>query len=287
VLVARLEHPVLVEVGQERAPAQLDRRLQLAGRQARVEGRHVGLAAQADAVAARDQGVLGGRPQGAPQRPSGAAQRRASARVEHIRPEPRRHRAPWMLARMQCQPPQQRPRSAAGGGVDRPPVDLGLELAQEPHSQHPGKRTPVVRIVSRVLDGTVTAARHRQPMSTTTPTSSFDAGVLRRAFENHDPAGLLALYADDATIELADARNTPSRPLRLEGREAIRAHLEDVLARDMTHAVDVVAVGEDAVGYSLRCAYPDGTRVLCAATAQLRDGRIVREVGVQVWDAGN
>ncbi|MCW3047551.1 MAG: nuclear transport factor 2 family protein [Solirubrobacterales bacterium] len=124
-------------------------------------------------------------------------------------------------------------------------------------------------------------------MSTTTPTSSFDAGVLRRAFENHDPAGLLALYADDATIELADARNTPSRPLRLEGREAIRAHLEDVLARDMTHAVDVVAVGEDAVGYSLRCAYPDGTRVLCAATAQLRDGRIVREVGVQVWDAGN
>jgi ketosteroid isomerase-like protein len=121
-------------------------------------------------------------------------------------------------------------------------------------------------------------------MSTTT-TSTFDAGALRRAFENHDAAGLLALYADDATVEVADAQNTPSRPLRLEGREAIRAHLEDVLAREMTHAVDVVAVGEDAVGYSLRCAYPDGTRVLCAATAQLRDGRIIREVGVQAWDA--
>jgi ketosteroid isomerase-like protein len=122
-------------------------------------------------------------------------------------------------------------------------------------------------------------------MSTTT-TSTFDAGALRRAFENHDAAGLLALYADDATVEVADPQNTPSRPLRLEGREAIRAHLEDVLAREMTHAVDVVAVGEDAVGYSLRCAYPDGTRVLCAATAQLRDGRIIREVGVQAWDAG-
>jgi ketosteroid isomerase-like protein len=123
-------------------------------------------------------------------------------------------------------------------------------------------------------------------MSTTT-TSTFDAGALRRAFENHDAAGLLALYADDATVEVADAQNTPSRPLRLEGREAIRAHLEDVLAREMTHAVDVVAVGEDAVGYSLRCAYPDGTRVLCAATAQLRDGRIIREIGVQAWDAGS
>jgi ketosteroid isomerase-like protein len=124
-------------------------------------------------------------------------------------------------------------------------------------------------------------------MSTTTTTSTFDAGALRRAFENHDAAGLAALYAHDATVELADAQNTPSRPLRLEGREAIRAHLEDVLAREMTHAVDVVAVGEDAVGYSLRCAYPDGTRVLCAATAQLRDGRIIREIGVQAWDAGS
>jgi ketosteroid isomerase-like protein len=122
-------------------------------------------------------------------------------------------------------------------------------------------------------------------MSTIT-TSTFDAGALRRAFENHDAAGLVALYAADATIEIADAQNTPSRPLRLEGREAIRAHLEDVLAREMTHTVDIVAVGDDAVGYSLRCAYPDGTRVLCAASAQLRDGRIIREVGVQAWDAG-
>jgi ketosteroid isomerase-like protein len=120
--------------------------------------------------------------------------------------------------------------------------------------------------------------------TTTTSRSPFDADALRRAFENHDAAGLLALYADDATVELADARNTPSRPLRLEGREAIRAHLEDVLGRELTHVVDIVAVGDDAVGYSLRCAYPDGTRVLCAATARLRDGRIVREVGVQAWD---
>ena len=31
--------------------------------------------------------------------------------------------------------------------------------------------------------------------------------------------------------------------------------------------------------------YADGTKVVCSATAELRDGRIVREVGVQAWDA--
>ena len=42
----------------------------------------------------------------------------------------------------------------------------------------------------------------------------------------------------------------------------------------MTHSVEAVVVGDDALGYSIRCAYPDGTRVLCVATATLRDGRI-------------
>jgi hypothetical protein len=58
-----------------------------------------------------------------------------------------------------------------------------------------------------------------------------------------------------------------------------------VYARDMSHEVDLVAAGPDAIGYAVRCAYPDGTRVLCSAVAQLRDGRIVREVGVQAWDS--
>lgn len=123
-------------------------------------------------------------------------------------------------------------------------------------------------------------------MSSTTTTSSttFDTGALRRAFRDQDPAPLLDLYAADATIELVDARNQPSNPRRLEGREAIRAHLEDVFGRDMTHTVDIVAAGDAAAAYSLRCEYSDGTRVVCAAVAELRDGKIVREVGVQAWD---
>jgi ketosteroid isomerase-like protein len=123
-------------------------------------------------------------------------------------------------------------------------------------------------------------------MSTTTNTTSpIDAAALRRAFADRDAAALLALYADDAEIELVDAQNTPSSPRRIKGREAIRAHLEDVLGRDMTHELDIVAAGDESLGYSVRCAYPDGMRVVCVATAQVKDGRIARELGVQAWDA--
>jgi len=114
---------------------------------------------------------------------------------------------------------------------------------------------------------------------------SFDAGTLRAAIESRDVATLGELYADDATIEVVDAGNTPSRPRTLDGRAEIDAFLRDVYGRDMTHSVDLVARAEDALGYSVRCSYPDGTRVLCNAVAHLRDGRIAREVIVQAWDA--
>jgi len=71
----------------------------------------------------------------------------------------------------------------------------------------------------------------------------------------------------------------------LSGGEALLAHFEDVFARDMTHDVETVAASDDCVGYSVRCSYADGTKVVCAATATVLDGRIVRELGVQAWDA--
>jgi ketosteroid isomerase-like protein len=120
---------------------------------------------------------------------------------------------------------------------------------------------------------------------TTIPSTSIDADAFRRAFSDRDADALLALYADDASVELVDHLNQPSTPRRIRGREELGAHLRDVFAREMTHAVDIVAVAADALGYVVRCTYPDGTKVVCAATAELRDGRIVREVGVQAWDA--
>ena len=121
-------------------------------------------------------------------------------------------------------------------------------------------------------------------MTTTSAPVTFDADALRRAFHDRDARVLSSLYSDDATLELADAEHTPSQPQRIQGREAIDAHIAELFGREMTHAVEDVAIGDDTLGYSIRCSYPDGTRVLCVATAKLRDGRITRQVAAQVWD---
>jgi len=119
---------------------------------------------------------------------------------------------------------------------------------------------------------------------TSIPTTTFDVAALRRAFADRDATALAALHADDATLELIDAEHTPSHPQRIAGREAVDAYIADLFSREMTHSVEDVAVGDGVLGFSLRCRYPDGTRVLCVATAKLRDGRIVRQVAAQAWD---
>jgi SnoaL-like protein len=122
-------------------------------------------------------------------------------------------------------------------------------------------------------------------MTTTTHThTSFDVGALRSGIEQRNAGALTGLYAPDASIEIADAEHGPSRPLRIEGAEAIGAHLADVYGREMEHRVELAAATGDTLGYTVRCAYPDGTLVRCVAMAELRDGRIVRELVAQAWD---
>jgi hypothetical protein len=120
--------------------------------------------------------------------------------------------------------------------------------------------------------------------TTNTVSTPFDTAALRRGIEGREPATVLALYHPDATIEIADAAHGPSAPLSVQGRDAIAAHLADVYGREMEHAVDIVAASPEAVGYTVRCAYPDGTVVRCVAVAELRDGLITREIGAQAWD---
>ena len=119
----------------------------------------------------------------------------------------------------------------------------------------------------------------------TTITSTFDAAALRAAIEGRDPAALADLYTDDCVVEIADQTNTPSKPARVEGKAALRAVFDDVYGRDMTHRVGTVAVGPDAIRYTVHCEYPDGTKVLCAGISELRDGKIARETGVQAWES--
>jgi hypothetical protein len=120
---------------------------------------------------------------------------------------------------------------------------------------------------------------------TPTPSTAFDTAALRRGVEGRDPAALVELYAGDATLEITDAAHGPSDPLRLQGRDAIGAQLRDVYGRDMEHRVELVTATDDALAYTVRCAYPDGILVRCVSIAELRDGQIVREIVAQAWDS--
>ena len=119
-------------------------------------------------------------------------------------------------------------------------------------------------------------------MSTTEMT--FDSTAFRRGVEERDAACLAALYADDAELLLVDKLNPPSRPRVLRGRNEIAAYLDDICSRDMTHRVDHLLTDGRTVSFTESCEYPGGRRVLCSATLDLADGRIVRELGLQVWD---
>ena len=121
-------------------------------------------------------------------------------------------------------------------------------------------------------------------MTTIPSSTTFDVAALQRAFADRDAAALAVLHADDATLEFVDAEHTPSHPQRVAGREAIDAYIADLFAREMTHSVEDIALGDSALGFTVRCRYPDGTRVLCVATARLREGRISHQVAAQAWD---
>jgi ketosteroid isomerase-like protein len=113
---------------------------------------------------------------------------------------------------------------------------------------------------------------------------SLDFEALRRAIENLDADQLVGLYADDAQMLTVNRYTTPSSPKVLKGKEQIAEHLRDVCGRAMTHRVENEVVGEDRVAFNEACEYPDGTKVLCAATLEVRDGQITRQVNVEAWD---
>jgi ketosteroid isomerase-like protein len=116
-------------------------------------------------------------------------------------------------------------------------------------------------------------------------TTAFDTEALRRGIEERDAATLRGLYAPDAEMTVVDRNAPPSHPRVLHGRTAIGEYLDDTCGRDMTHRLERVVVSGDAAAFTQACRYPDGTRVLCLAMLDLRDGLIVQQTAVQEWDA--
>lgn len=121
-------------------------------------------------------------------------------------------------------------------------------------------------------------------MSTQNTASGLDFEAMRRGIEQLDAELLVNLYADDAELRVVNRNTTPSSPRELKGKEEISEYLRDVCGRAMTHRIEREVVGENRVAFNEACEYPDGTRVLCAATLDIKDGKIVRQVNVEAWD---
>jgi ketosteroid isomerase-like protein len=114
--------------------------------------------------------------------------------------------------------------------------------------------------------------------------TGLDFEAMRHAIENLDAEALLSLYADDAEVRIVNRYTTPSSPRELHGKEEIAEFLRDVCGRAMTHRIENEVVGEGRVAFNEACEYPDGTKVLCAATLEVRDGKVSRQVNVEAWD---
>jgi SnoaL-like domain len=113
----------------------------------------------------------------------------------------------------------------------------------------------------------------------------IDLDALKRAIESRDAAAQAEMFAADATVTMVDQEHPPSRPQTIHGIEAIRAMLDDVCSRDMTHEVTHAVASPGGAAYTIACRYADGTRVEVAALLDVRDGHITHQEGVQAWDA--
>lgn len=117
-----------------------------------------------------------------------------------------------------------------------------------------------------------------------TMTEAVSGAAIKAAIEGREGRRLAGFYADDAQVRVIDRNNPPSRPREIRGRAAIATFWEDICSRAMTHSVDTTIADGDRLAFTQACAYPDGTRVFCIATLELREGRIVRQTVVQAWD---
>ncbi|HMK79590.1 MAG TPA: nuclear transport factor 2 family protein [Xanthobacteraceae bacterium] len=113
---------------------------------------------------------------------------------------------------------------------------------------------------------------------------TLSVAALKRAIEGRDAKTLASFYADDALLRIIDRDHPPSRPHELKGRAAIAAYYDDVCGRAMTHRIEAAIANDKDLAFTQACAYPDGTKVFCAAMLELANGKIVRQTAVQAWD---
>ena len=121
--------------------------------------------------------------------------------------------------------------------------------------------------------------------TTTIPTTAGLLDSLATAIEAKDAAAVASHYAPEATLTLLDRDHPPADPSVYAGTAEIEAYFADICGRNMDHRVADRVASPDRIAFTQHCRYPGGEQVLCLAVATVRDGRIVDQTAVQVWDS--
>ena len=121
-------------------------------------------------------------------------------------------------------------------------------------------------------------------MSTTTAPTTTLLDTLAAAIEAKDAVAIAAHYAPEATLSLYDRDHPPADPTVLAGSAEIEAYYRDICGRNMDHRVADRVATPDRIAFTQHCRYPGGEQVLCLTVATVRDGRIVDQTALQVWD---
>jgi ketosteroid isomerase-like protein len=115
-------------------------------------------------------------------------------------------------------------------------------------------------------------------------TRPVTGAAIRQAIEGRNGRMLASFYADDACVQVVDRNNPPSKPREIKGRAAIDMFWGDICGRAMTHKIEALVAEDNRIAFSQACSYPDGAKVLCLSTLELKDGLIERQTLVQAWD---
>ena len=113
--------------------------------------------------------------------------------------------------------------------------------------------------------------------------AQFDIEALKRAFEAREAGKVLEFYSSDLEHIEIDAGAPPNSP-RKSGTEYIGNAIEGAAQAGITLHMENPVVGENRAACTITCEFPDGRRLVSNTIYDLRDGKIVRQLDVQVTD---
>jgi hypothetical protein len=107
----------------------------------------------------------------------------------------------------------------------------------------------------------------------------LDFAALREAIEHKDPDALLAFYAQDAELLVANAAFPDSKAFELRGKAQIERYLRAVCDQEVGRAVRGEAVyGHRSIAFVEASRYAEGAPIYVHTTLEVEGGLIVRQV---------